>query len=423
MPVINGLSALQTRAVDAVLAQAFFPRAKRWVYPKICGTIRSTSIVEPFAVSGTVPALTEFKGALRSKLMPTWAFNSPNLRYKSLVEVSKPDYLFDQTGTVIKHAQACGVRLAELPEQVFAQRLIKASNTADASVQFKGTTYNITFDSKPLFSTTHNTGDGRDQSNLIAGNLPDTIPGLQANDIATNANLMIRDFQTFMAAIASVTDNEGQPIYPSIDTRESVIVLVPTCLQAIAELAFRSPNMAVINQTTNVMPTFVNEVITSSYINGMIDPATGLRITQPNETDWYIFIKDDFVKPMYQQTYRPPNLSEIYGYNVDGEIDRIMSGNNTISADTANIYLTSGIDTTFQKVGAGSDLATIQNDAFYMSPYYTGNVVYGFWPTAWRIRPSGGKVQTTDVTDNSSSSSSSPSSNSSSSSSSSSSSG
>ena len=85
MPVINGLSALQTRAVDAVLAQAFFPRAKRWVYPKICGTIRSTSIVEPFAVSGTVPALTEFKGALRSKLMPTWAFNSPNLERISAI--------------------------------------------------------------------------------------------------------------------------------------------------------------------------------------------------------------------------------------------------------------------------------------------------------------------------------------------------
>lgn len=406
MPIITGMSDLNIRLVNTTLVKAFQPRAKDWLHPKFCGRHNATALLEPFAIGGTAPGLRKYKGVLPRHGLKTFSLQVPQELFKNASEIQRDALEADQTRTLINFAQTFGVRLAEFPEQLWAKKLITGSNVTSKTIVHEGQTYNTTFDGAAFFSASHDTGRGGTQSNLISGNLPSTIPSLASQDLSTTANQMGRDLQAFIAAVKSLKDTEGQLLYPTLDTKKSVIVVVPPCLETAATLAFRTPSSAVIAQTTNILPNFVKEVVSSGYLAGFPDPDTGDMIYPPNETDYYFIITDDIVKPFYLHTFRPlgKNALKPDDFNGDDQIDKLLKAQSDMTIDEATVLAATMVETTFNRQGNDADAYTIEKESFLVSGRYRGTCAYGFWPNAFRVIPSGGKTDYADNTDESSSS-------------------
>lgn len=395
MPIVTGTYNASIRAANTVMSRAFFTRAKRWLYPALAGSYVSTSLVEPHAVIGNVPPLESFSGQLKARMLQSWTQSVPNLLFKNLLKIRQGQFEGDQTGALVQLSQGMGLALAEFPDRLLATRILTGSNASSATIVYDedGQTYNLTLDGKAFFNTAHDTWAGGNQSNIIQGSLPATNALLTADDYATNANRMIRDLQNVLHAIKTVKDNQGQPIYPTLDTKESIVVVVPPALEPIAALAFRTPGEALINQTTSVAPQFVKGVMSSGYLSGFVGPESGGDEVSPlNETDWYVFVTDDYVKPFYTQLFRPLRQNEMMppGYDAGAEVQRILNINDGLSVDQATVFASTRVDTTFRRIGAEADLQTIEDDAFALSCRYRGNITYGPWFTGYRIKPNGG---------------------------------
>ena len=395
MPIVTGTQNANVRAANTVMSRAFFTRAKKWLYPNLSGSYVSTSLVEPHAVIGNVPPLEQFTGLLRSRMLPSFRQDVPNLLYKNALRIRQSQFEGDQTGALVQLSQNMGLTVAEFPDRLLCTRILTGSLASSATVVFDedGQTYNLTLDGQPFFADAHTTWAAQTQSNNIQGTLPLTKALLTADDYATNANKMIRDLQNVLDTIKNVRDNQGQPIYPTIDTKESIVIVVPPILEPIAALAFRTSQEAVINQTTSVAPMFIKGVMSSGYLAGFVGPESNNADVLPvNATDWYVFIVDDYVKPFYTQLYRPPKDSELMppGYDAGSEVERILSQNDGISVDQATVFASTRVDTTFRRIGAEADQATIESESFLMSARYRGNITYGPWFTGYRIKPVGG---------------------------------
>lgn len=393
MPIVANTQVAAVRAANTVMSRAFFPRAKKWIYPRICGSYTSTALVEPHAILGAAPPLRKFLGRMTAKGVPSWRADVPNPLFKNILKVDQTDYEGDQTKTLISLSQQIGVRLSEFPDTAFCYRILRGSTANSQYESFQGQQYTLTFDGQPYFSASHDVGNGAVQSNIIQGELPATKDLILDDDYATNAIRMQRDVQRLISAIKTVKDNQGQPLFPTLEMKESVVVMVPPILEPIAALAFRSEK-SVINQTTNVAPLFVKDVISTGYLEGLSNPYSeeGEIVTPVNETDYYVFIDNDFIKPMYVQLFRPPKDNELFppDYDVDAEIDRILKANSEITVDQAVLYASTRVDTTFNKIGENADAYTIENENFLMSGRYRGNSTYGPWFLAWRVKPQGG---------------------------------
>lgn len=395
MPLVTNTQLTAVRAANTVMARAFFPRFKDSLYKACAASYVSTSLVEPHAILGTVPGLSAWNGSLKFKTIPSFNLNVPNLLFKNGVKVDRTEYEADQTGTLIKLSAQMGARLAEFPDQLFCKRLIAGATSGSQIVSFKGTTYYMTMDQLPFFSTTHNDWyTGGTQSNIIQGTLPATKVALAAQSIATSASQLQQDLLKVIDAVSSVRDNQGIAFFPNIDTGKSIIVLVPRILQPVADLAFLRPG-SIISQTTNITPMYVKDVKTSGYLSGnFIDPETETTLTPINETEYYILVVDDWVKPFYLQLFRPPTNDELFprGYNAGAEIDRLLSEKQTVPVDveSATAFASAMVESTFQKQGANADAYTIEQEAFVMGARWRGNFAYGPWFTAYKVIPNGG---------------------------------
>ena len=399
MPIVTNTQMSAVRLANITQARAFFPRTKKWLYPKLSGSYTSTSLVEPHAIIGSVPPLEQFNGFMKASGIPSFTMSVPNPLYKNVFKLDQTELEGDQTGTLIRLSQAAGVRLAEFPDQLFCKRILVGAQANSQYQTFRGTQYTLTFDALPIFSTTHKDyflGGANYQSNIVQGTLPNTSALLREDDWATNALRMQRDLQLLIDKIRSVKDTQGVPLFPSFDPKESLVLVVPPILEPIATLAFKTAG-SVISQTTNIAPMFVKDILTSGYLAGMRDPDTGSYITpgtdsNTNYTDFWAFIVDDWVKPFYTQLYRPLKATEMFpvGYDAATEIDRILAANSEITVDAATLFASTRVDTTFKNIGADADAYTIQNENFIVSSRWRGNMTYGPWFTAWKVIPVGG---------------------------------
>ena len=399
MPIVVNTQNVLIRAANTVMSRAFFPRFKESLYKDLCASYVSTAFVEPHAILGSVPGLKLYNGDLKFASIPSFTLQVPNLLFKNGLSVARSEYEGDQTRTVVSLSAQLGARLAEFPDQLFAKRLISGSTAGSQTQVFNGTSYTLTMDSQPFFSTAHSDWySGGSQSNIIQGALPATKAALLAQGYAASALQMQQDLQVVLDTLSSVRDNQGIPFYPTIDTKKSVVVIVPRILEPVAALAFRTGSGAVISQTTNIAPMFVKDVKTSGYLGGnFTDPETDATIVgPPNPTDYYVLIVDDWVKPFYYQMYRPPNGDELFprGYDAGAEVDRLLKAKSDvpIDVDSATAFASTMVETTFQRVGANGDAYTIQKEAFVMSARWRGNLTYGPWFTAYRIIPASGNA-------------------------------
>lgn len=395
MPLVQNTQNSIVRAANTAMARAFFPRFKASLYKDCAGSYISTALVEPHAILGTVPGLQLYSGGLRFPILPSFTLQVPNLLFKNGLEIARTEYEADQTGTMINLAPQFGVRLAEFSDQLFVKRLIAGATSGSQTVVFGGATYTMTMDGLPFFSTTHTDWySGGTQSNIIQGQLPSTKVAVAAQSIATSALQMQQDLLTVMDRISSVRDNQGIAFFPTIEPGQSIILLVPRILQPIADLAFTRPG-TIISNTSNITPQYVKAVKSSGYLSGnFVDPETNVIISPVNETEYYVLIVDDFVKPFYLQMFRPPKKDELFppDYDAGAEIDRLMASRSTVpvDVDSATAFASSMVETTFNKQGANADAFTITKEAFVMSARWRGNFAYGPWFTAYKVIPAGG---------------------------------
>ena len=417
MPFIGNVSSVRTRAANIVMSRAFFPRAKKWIYPELSSSYISTSEVEPHRIIGAMPGLTRFRGHLKTGGIPSYNIDVPNLLFKNLASVDQEDFEFDQTGTMIQLAPQMGQRLAEFPDLLWAKRVLSGDTTASKTVNYKGKSYSLVMDGQPYFATAHPCYDdaGSTYANLIqmAG-----WPTAKANlfsstqDWSVLANKMQQALSILLDKLALVKDNAGLPIYQNLDTEESVVIVVPRILEPAARLAFATKGSILTGggsgggSFTNIAPQYVKKVISSSLLNGGFldpDPTTLLNSgdgsligTTDNAgydhaCNWYAFIVNDFVKPFYYQLFRPVKPDEMFprGYDPAKVVAKIMKENDAISVEEATMFASTRIDTTFRRIGAEADLETIKSERFYMSARHRGNLTYGPAFTAYKFSGNG----------------------------------
>ena len=408
MPIVTNLQTSLVRDANATLATAFFPRWRGGFWQEIAGSYVSTAFVEPFALDGAAPMLQVFNGSMSARGVASWTLQVPNLLFKTIEDISRTSLEMDQTGTVLRRVAQMGIRLAQLPDFLMAKRIMTASLASSATVAFSGSNYYTTFENGvPYFSTAHTTYAGGNQSNILQGNLPATIASVTAQNIAALANAMQQDVMNAIATIATIVDDKGVQIFPSLDTEKHIVVMVPPVLRPVARLAFSTPGATIggtngtggsSGATTSIGPMMVKRVVSSQLLAGCIDVegATPAATVSPvHQTDYYIWIEDDLCRPMYFQRFRPKKTGEYspVGYNPEAAAAAAIAAcekvGMNISAEAADVYAQAEVDHNLSALGANAQRSVVEQEAFFMSPRMRGNVTYGPWFLGYRIDPGG----------------------------------
>jgi hypothetical protein len=402
---------------NVALATGFFPRFLKSFWPQLCRSTLSNRLVEPFALDGSFPLLSRFYGTLKSYGLASWSYDSPNLLFKNLEIIDREQFEMDQTGTVIKRTAQCGMRVAQGVDYLLAKRILTADLSSSASTVYKNSTYYTTFESNattqiPLFSSAHNMYSGSNQSNIITGGLPAaaTVASIAQNDIAAMAQIVIRDFTLLVDRIASIVDDKGAQMFPDFDPAESLVIVGPPALREVFDYAFavNVPTSALIggSPSTSTGSTGslsigkkrVKKVLTPGLLRGCIDieDETGTVTVSPQyATQYYAFIEDDYVAPFYFQRFRPMQSGEFSppGSNPDAEVEAAIAAAEIAglraTTEAADMYAATEVLSNLSALGDNAQLSVAVDDAFFISGRTRFNINYGFWPTAYKIDPSG----------------------------------
>lgn len=400
MPIIANTSASAVRLVNQAFAAAFFPRANQSVYSKICRSYTQRSETEPFSVMGSPPILTQFSGTVDSNDIASFTWTVPNQIFKNFEQISRNALETDQTGTLIKRVAVNGQRLAQWQDQLFFTKLITGNRTASATeVSPSGTSYNVTIDGLPFFSAVHSTGpSGVTQSNIVNGNLASTVATMAANDLGASAQAMQKDMILIQQRFAQFQDTVGSVLLSDSDMASRIILLVPPSVKPIADLAFRSPGAMIGGSpgnsgstgSTTFQHSIVREVISSNYLASMRSSIDGSVLTGTSATEYYAFLVDDYVAPMYWQRFLPLGIN---GVNTDAVANAVMAAGNAAgintSFDSAALYATMEVDNNFGALGSQAQESVVKQEKFFVSARARGNFAYGFPYTALKIVPSG----------------------------------
>jgi hypothetical protein len=401
MPFVSNTTLSSTRKANTVLSSAFFPRIKKSIFPKISRPYTTTSLAEPHAVIGAAPPMRRYTGYMASSGLPSWTINVPSLLYKNLIDIARRDMEGDQTRTLYKMADQFGVILSKVPDQILLSRIMRGHQTTSTTVIEAGVTYNLTLDGQPLFSASHTTGPTL-QSNIIQTALPATVAGVVAQDPGITGTQVALAHAELLHQIQTVQDNQGQPMYPNFDPSTDLVYLVPPILQNAYKLALQmasvmggSPGGAQ-GTTTNAITGQCKDVLSSGLLNGFPDPdGISGNVTPSAATDVYAFIVGDYVAPFYQQLFRPPNGGDLFpkGYSIEAEVSRILNEANTagikVSVSEAVLFAGSIVEHNFDAVGDRATRDVVEKEMHFVSGRSRTNFSYGFWPTAWKLTPTG----------------------------------
>lgn len=403
MPIIANTQLTSVRKANTIMSAAFFPRVRKAFYPMLSGNFPATNLVEPFSILGAAPGLVKFSGAAKSKRLPSWTLQVPMHLYKNIVDIDRTELEGDQTRSLCKMVEQAGVQLAWLPDRVLMSKILKGHTTASVTERFNGTNYTVTIDGLPFFHPAHTTWAGGTQSNIIQTTLPATLAGVAAQAIATTVEQLQQAIQTAIKRIKTVKNNQGEPFYPELETKDSIVLLFPSGLEYYAKLAFQTAGSMIgsgvsgaSGSTTNIAPTLVKDVHCSGRLDGMIDPEDESSLSPSAETCFYAFVVDDRVRPFYQANFRPPGASDLFpdGYNIDAEVSRMLreaggSGENSITADQATLFAGSIVEHNFGAVGDRATRDVVETESMFVSARSRSNFVYGPWFTGYKFTPTG----------------------------------
>lgn len=392
MALIGNFGNIDARYADASYANAFFPRVRELLYPRVAKMIRATSGIQPMPAIGSIGSFKLFTG--NAKATPPKAYNItiPQTIFKLGVEFQQEDVEFDQTGSVLQIVGQMGIRLAEAPDNQLMARILMGSTASATSQLFRGVLYPIAWDtSTSFFSPSHADGS----SNQIAGSLPTTIAALNAQDPGTSVKQLLQDFSAVINLIKTVKDEGGQPRFPTLSLVKNIIVVIPPCLEAYAEVAFLTPGAiagGTVGSTTVVGSKMVKEVVCNGLLAGMPNPFTenGVPIAPLNPTDWYVLIDGDYTKPFGITSFAGLKDDDVVNAPSEDVISSLMSAYEGVSADVATYFASNRIDSNLNKLGNNSDWHSMTTEKLGVFGRLRGNAFYGPSFDAYRIYPTGG---------------------------------
>lgn len=406
MPIINDTS-LTTRKANTVMAGAFMARAKKWLWVKVCASVITTSLIEDYAIGGALPPLVQYNGQMSSTGIPSWKPRIPNPLANNLAEVDRTELVGDQTRTLMRMVDEMGVKLADYPEQLWVSKLLKGGQASSATQQFNGQSLQVTMDGLPVFGN-HMLDGSTTQSNIIIGGLPIDLAGIYAlPDIAAAAIIMQRDLEKIVYKIKTIKDNNNIPIFPTIETRENILILLPSALEVVGALAFRASGViggangsgGTSGSTSTIAPMFVKDVVCSGYLDGGFpDPApnnasqVGQILSPPYPTTYYVLMTHDRVKPFYMQLFKPVTEGDLFpkGYNIDSVINSaIKEGGGEVTRAMATYFAGALVEHNFNAWGSNATRDVVTTQKHFASAQWRGNVFCGPWFTLYRVDPVG----------------------------------
>lgn len=405
MPVTAGLSTSTTRLVNTAFTKGFFPRAMQSVWPRLCGTTKSSSMYEPFAFMGAAPMLKYFQGTTNSQSIPSYNFKVPNPTWKNFEVIKRNQFQFDQTRTLNGRVGQHGIRVAQLTDYLLANVILNGDkNGSQNFTNFDdGITYTMTYDGLTLFSQGHSI-NGTTFSNIITGNLPDTSALVQAQDIAVTANQLQRDYSLIITFIASLTDNTGALLYPDFDAKRQLILMFPPCLGAGAKLAFQTSGTiggssgSSSGATTNIGKEMVKDVIVWSLLQGCPNMTSGLpngTLSPTYQTQYYWAIDADYIRPYYFQRFMPVQsgqsipLGEDPAAQAEAIVKALGEKGVSVRAEDAEVYAATEVDTNLGALGANSQESVAAREEFFISSRSTQMVYGSLWFTIGKVDPTG----------------------------------
>ena len=408
MPVTSGLSTSNTRLANTAFTKSFFPRAMRSVWPRLCGTSKSSSTYEPFAFLGAAPLLKYFQGTVQVQPIQSFSFRVPNPLWKNYEVIKRNQFEFDQTFSLPGRVGQHGIRVAQLTDYLLANVILTGSTPGSQNfANFDdGLTYTMTYDGQPLYGThtVNVAGSLKTYSNLLTGSLPTTANAIDSQDVAVTANQMQQDVSRIVKYVSTLVDQTGALLYPDFDPARQLILIVPAALWAGAELGFRTQGTiggssgSSSGATTSIGYKMVKDVIFWSLLTAcpnMQSGVPGAVINPPNETTYWFAIDGDYIKPYYFQRFMPvkPGQSIPFGENPQLQAEAIVRALSTeginVRPEDADVYAATEVDTNLGALGNNSQPSVASQEEFFISSR-SRQFVYGApWFTSGQIDPSG----------------------------------
>jgi len=415
MPTITGLSVTSTRLANTAFSATFFPRVMRSVWPRICGTTKSSASVEPFAFVGASPLLKLFQGNIPAQAVPSFTLNVPNPIWKNIELWRRSQFELDQTRVLSKRVGMLGVKVAQTWDYLLANVILNGSTAGSQQFLYPedGNTYTMTFDNQPLFSASHTVtsfnavggGNAPTYSNIIQGHLPVGTTSLFAQDVGVTATQLQNDVQAIIQRISTFVDDKGALIYPDFDPARQLVLVVPPQLFAGAELAFRVQGGLIggsyqssAGSSTNIGYKMVKDVISWNLLTGcpnLTSISSTATLSPVNVNEYYAFIDGDFVRPFYFQRFMPVKQGETMPLGEDpaAQAARIIDQANTsglsVTPEAAEVYAATEIDSNLGALGANAQESVVTREEFFVSARTRGMIFPGPWMTALKIDPTG----------------------------------
>lgn len=359
--------AITTKGARAIFASSFIVRRRKLIYPKFCEVVDS-HVENDFARSiGTVPQLEEVIDEVNDPSLPDfrdYSWDWTNRLYKARVAISRDLMDFDQTRQSFKLLHSLGSRLANLPDRIFATRLI-ADSFYSGEVS-SGT--NI-----KLFSASHLApiGSSTAQSNIVTGTTPSDFCATAT--VQAVAQQILVDFRAAKARLRGFLDDNNQPWHDDDIRAEDMLILCSPLLEGPMKQAFFTRN---INATDNVYQGQVAEVITSNYL-----PSAS---TSADAADWYLIHKNELKRPFVYSRFRKIRDEEIEDA-FGAELESLEQGGMKISMDEFKDLASVQIETNLSHQGMNADADVIENDRFLMGARWRGEMFGGEWRNAVKV--------------------------------------
>ena len=404
MPVTPGLSTVNTRLVNKAFATAYFPEVLKSVYPRICRTTESHSVVEPFAFNGAAPPLTYYQGEVNSSSINSYSMKVPNPLWRNMEYIKRNQLEFDQTRTLYSRTQQFGVRVAQTPDYLLAYQMINGSTAGSQTWQNfdDSTAYTLTYDNQPIYGT--HTVNGSNFTNILTGNLPATIAALNAQNLTVTANQMQQDVQNIIQFVGTLIDDKGMMLFPGFDPEKQLVLVYPPCLHAAAALAFDTvgtlggTNGSSSGSTTNIGKRIVKDIINFPLLQGCINitsQGVPTTISPTAPTDYYYFIDGAYTSGMYLQTFTPPAGDDTVprDYDVDAESKKILAKANTlglgVTKEMADRFAAAEVATNLNAIGENAQESVYAREQFFYAGRQRCMVFQGLWWNAGKISPQG----------------------------------
>lgn len=357
---------INEKGVRAFLLWSFLTKRDSLIYPKFV-EVRDSFAVDDFAAAlGTVPQLSEVNYDVEDPIFDQFTdyrVDWHNRLFKLRVSVSRSMFDFDLTGQTRQLLNAISARVANFPDKLFIDRLTVADEyeSYDSSRNGAATTY--------YFDTTHDLGNGTDQSNLISGNT--TTAYVTTTAPQTVALQLQSDFNQVVATFRSFVDDKGQPWHPTNFAPGRLIILCSPLLAIPFQIAFGAD---LINQTTNMFRDMV-EIVSTPYL-----PTSGA-----SAADWYCF----YIGP---NTNRPFLYSRFRRIR-DEQIEDYMSITNSDGTGMADAEVMAAlqewssveIQTNLNSRGTNNEADVILNDRYLLGARWMGEMVPTIWQNAIKV--------------------------------------